>query len=180
MGRASKSGITSTAASSVGACNPWLARPPCRASRGREQPVRTTTRCTLLTNPAETNELTGRIIGCSVQVHRVLGPGLLELSYVPCLAFELKEAGMRVELKKAVPLVYRNIQLDACYYLDMLVNGTVIVELKSVADLAPIHKAQMLTYLKLTGCPVGLLMNFNVEVLKDGVRRIINPQWRPE
>jgi GxxExxY protein len=128
----------------------------------------------VLTNPAGMNDLTHEIIGCAIKVHKVLGPGLLESAYEPCLALELTESGHSVELRKAVPLVYRNVTLDACYFLDMMVDGRVIVELKSVDALAPIHEVQMLTYLRLTKCPVGLLINFNVQVLKDGIRRVIN------
>jgi GxxExxY protein len=128
----------------------------------------------VLTNPAGMNDLTHEIIGCAIKVHKVLGPGLLESAYEPCLALELTESGHSVELRKAVPLVYRNVTLDACYFLDMMVDGRVIVELKSVDALAPIHEVQMLTYLRLTRCPVGLLINFNVQVLKDGIRRVIN------
>jgi GxxExxY protein len=130
----------------------------------------------MLTDPEGTNTLTRSIIGCGIKVHRALGPGLLESAYTPCLAFELVERGFTVELKKPVPLVYRGKRFDACYWLDMMVNGLVIVELKSVEALAPIHKAQLLTYLRLTDCPVGLLLNFNVEVLKDGIQRVINPE----
>jgi GxxExxY protein len=91
------------------------------------------------------------------------------------MVLELEESGFTVELQKAVPLVYRNIRLDAGYRVDMIVNSVVVVELKSVEALAAIHRAQMLTYLKLTGCPVGLVINFNVPVLKDGIKRIVNP-----
>ena len=129
----------------------------------------------MLMDPGGTNELTRSIIGCGIAVHRALGPGLLESAYGACLDFELKDRGLEVETHKPVPLVYRGITLDACYWLDMLVNRAVIVELKSVELIAPVHEAQMLTYLRLTRCPVGLLMNFNVTILKDGIRRIINP-----
>ena len=129
----------------------------------------------MLTDPDGTNDLTHDIIGCGIKVHRALGPGLLESAYEPCLALELTESGHVVELRKPVPLVYRGITLDNCYFLDMMVDGRVIVELKSLEAFAPIHECQMLTYLRLTQSPVGLLMNFNVRVLKDGIRRIINP-----
>ena len=129
----------------------------------------------MLTDPAGTNDLTHDIIGCGIKVHRALGPGLLESAYEPCLALELRESGHVVELRKPVPLVYRGITLDNCYFLDMMVDGRVIVELKSVEAFAPIHECQMLTYLRLTQAPVGLLINFNVPVLKDGIRRVINP-----
>ena len=129
----------------------------------------------MLTNPAGTNDVTHDIIGCGIKVHKALGPGLLESACAACLALEVVEAGHEVELRKAVPLVYRGVRLEVAYSLDMLVDQRVIVELKSVDALAPIHEAQMLTYLRLTQCPVGLLINFNVQVLKDGIRRIINP-----
>ena len=129
----------------------------------------------MLTDPAGVNDLTHDIIGCAIKVHKVLGPVLLESAYEPCLALELSESGHSVELRKAVPLVYRNITLDACYFLDMMIDGRVIVELKAVDALAPIHEAQMITYLRLTRCPVGLLINFNVQLLKDGIQRIVNP-----
>ena len=118
----------------------------------------------MLTDPAGTNDVTHDIIGCSIKVHQALGPGLLESAYAPCLAFELRESGHAVELRKPVPLVYRSVTLDVCYWLDMMIDGRVIVELKSVDALAPIHDAQMLTYLRLTRCPVGLLINFNAPV----------------
>jgi GxxExxY protein len=126
----------------------------------------------MLTDPAGTNVVTQGIIGGGIKVHRALGPGLLESAYMPCMVLELEESGFTVELQKAVPLVYRNIRLDAGYRVDMIFNGVVVVELKSVEALAAIHRAQMLTYLKLTGCPVGLVINFNVPV---GIKRIVNP-----
>jgi GxxExxY protein len=121
------------------------------------------------------NHITHDIIGCAIKVHKALGPGLLESAYAACLAFELTECGHAVEIKKPVPLVYRSITLSVSYSLDMLVDGQVVVELKSVDALAPIHDAQLLTYLRLTGCKVGLLINFNVPVVKDGIRRKVSP-----
>lgn len=115
--------------------------------------------------------LTGRIIAAGIKMHRALGPGLLETAYETCLAYELAEAGMHVERQKPLPLNYRGIELDCGYRLDLLVESAVIVELKSVERIEPIHKAQLLSYLKLSGCKVGLLMNFNVEVLRTGIRR---------
>ena len=128
----------------------------------------------MLTDPFGTNDITGDIIASAIEVHRALGPGLLESAYVACLTRELTERGHSVELKKAVPLVYKSIKLEASYQLDMLVNSQIIVELKSVDALLPVHEAQLLTYLRLTGCPVGLLINFNVQTLKDGIRRRFN------
>jgi len=128
----------------------------------------------MLTNPSGTNAITGDIIGCAIKVHKALGPGLLESAYSPCLALELRDAGHTIELKKPVPLIYRNIRINVCFYVDLVVDGQVLVELKSVAELTAVHEAQLLTYLRLTHCPVGLLINFNVPVLKDGVKRKIN------
>jgi GxxExxY protein len=153
-----------------------LVIPPCTAVLPRfarhEQPI--SSRCNLLTDPAGINDLTHEIIGCAIKVHKALGPGLLESAYERCLALELSEAGHSVEVRKAVPLVYRNATLDACYFLDMMVDERVIAELKSVDVLAPIREAQMLTYLRMTRCPVGLLINFNVQLLKDGIQRVVN------
>ena len=129
----------------------------------------------MLTDPFNTNRLTSTIIGAAIRVHRVTGPGLLESVYLPCHVFELREAGLVVQTQWPIPLVYRGIHLEAGYRADMLVNNVVLVELKSVDALSAIHTAQMLTYLKLSGKPVGLLINFNVPVLKDGVKRIVNP-----
>jgi len=128
----------------------------------------------MLTDPFSTNRLTSTIIGAAIKVHRETGPGLLESVYLPCLTFEVRQCGLVVETQWPIPLVYRGIHLEAGYRADMLVGDTVIVELKCVEALAPIHTAQMLTYLRLARKPVGLLINFNVPVLKDGVKRILN------
>ena len=120
------------------------------------------------------DRITESIIGAAIAVHRVLGPGLLESAYEACLAFELVERGLKIEQQKPLPVVYRKVELDCAYRLDLLVEGLVIVEIKSVDNLAPIHMAQLLSYLKLSGCKVGLLMNFNVKILKDGIRRVVN------
>jgi GxxExxY protein len=117
--------------------------------------------------------LTTKIKGAAITVHRALGPGLLESSYEACLIYELKQMSLKVEWQKAIPLVYREVKLDCGYRLDLLVDEKVIVEIKSVSELAKIHDAQMITYLKLSGCQVGLLMNFNVKIMKQGIRRII-------
>ena len=106
------------------------------------------------------NQITDRIIGAAIQVHRTLGPGLLESAYETCLAFELAERGLKVERQKPLPVIYRKVNLDCGYRLDLLVEDVVIVELKTVDCLAPIHEAQLLSYLKLSGCKVGLLINF--------------------
>lgn len=120
------------------------------------------------------NKLTWKIIGCAIAVHSALGPGLLESAYLACLIAELRAQGLGVETEVRVPVVYRDVKLDCGYKIDILVNGTVILELKTVSAILPIHEAQLVTYLKLTGKPLGLLFNFNVVVLKDGgiVRKI--------
>ena len=117
------------------------------------------------------NELTHAIIGAAIEVHRVLGPGLLESAYEECLARELSLRGLQFERQKPVPVVYKEVKLDCGYRLDFLVEGKVVIELKAVEALAPIHDAIVLTYLRLSGCRLGLLINFHVPVLKDGVRR---------
>ena len=122
----------------------------------------------------EINRLTEIIIGAAIEVHRNLGPGLLESAYEACLEFELKKRGLRVERQVELPLRYKEVHLDCGYRLDLLVNGVVIVEIKAVNGIAPIHDAQLTSYLKLSGCRVGLLINFNVMLLKDGIKRIVN------
>jgi GxxExxY protein len=119
------------------------------------------------------NTITGQIIGASIEVHRHLGPGLLESAYETCLAYELSQRGLQVERQKALPIVYKNIKLDQGYRIDLLVENRVIVELKVVEQLTDVHEAQLLSYLKFSGCPVGLLINFNVMLLKDGIRRFL-------
>ena len=121
----------------------------------------------------ELNALTGKIIGAAIEVHRHLGPGLLESAYETCLAYELAQLGLNVDRQKALPLVYKEIRLDQGYRIDLLVEDKVIVELKMVEGLTPVHEAQVLSYLKLSGCQVGLLINFNVKLLKNGIRRFI-------
>ena len=120
------------------------------------------------------NNITGKILDCAIKVHRILGPGLLESAYEACLAFELTNNGFKVEKQKALPVIYQDVKLDCGYRLDLLVEESVIIEIKVVENLAPIHKAQLLSYLKLSGCKVGLLINFNVQMLKDGVVRVVN------
>ena len=119
------------------------------------------------------NKITEAIIGAAIQVHRRLGPGLLESAYKACLAYELGKRGLFVEQEKAVPLVYEEVKLECGYRMDMLVERSVVVEVKSVEALAPVHEAQALSYLRLSGCKLGLLINFNVAALKDGVRRYV-------
>jgi GxxExxY protein len=120
------------------------------------------------------NKITEQIIGGAIAVHKVLGPGLLESAYEACLVYKLGERGLKVEQQKALPVVYRDVKLDCGYRLDLLVEEQVIVELKAVERLMPIHQAQLLSYLKLADLRLGLLINFNVQLLKKGVRRIAN------
>lgn len=122
----------------------------------------------------ETDEITREIIGSSIAVHRALGPGLLESAYKACLSHELVTKGFRVELEKPLPICYRGLKLECGYRLDMVVENRVIVEVKSVIRLDPIFLAQVITYLKLSGFRVGLLINFNVRNLTSGLRRIVN------
>ena len=120
------------------------------------------------------NQLSEKITGCAIQVHKSLGPGLLESAYEECLFYELKQLGLFVEKQKPLPLIYKDVKLDIGYRLDLLVEKKVIVELKSVEALNDVHIAQMITYLKLSGCKLGLLINFNVLRLVDGLKRIAN------
>jgi GxxExxY protein len=119
------------------------------------------------------NEITHEIIGAAMEVHKRLGPGLLESAYEECLLYELRLRNLKVERQKGIPVVYKEVKLDCGYRLDLPVEGKIILELKSVEGLAPIHEAIILTYLRLSGHKIGLLINFNVKVLKDGVRRFI-------
>jgi GxxExxY protein len=117
-------------------------------------------------------DLTGRIIGCAMKVHSVLGPGLLESAYRICLIHDLKASGLETKTELPLPVVYEGVRLDAGFRLDVLVENTVVLELKALGELAPIHKAQLISYLKLGGFPVGLLINFNVVHLRDGIQRV--------
>ena len=121
------------------------------------------------------NALTETIIAAALRVHEALGPGMLESSYDACLAFELLERGLHVERQKALPLIYRGQRLDCGYRLDLLVEALIVVEVKAIERLEKVHRAQVLSYLRLSGCTVGLLINFNVRwLVRDGVRRIVN------
>ncbi len=120
------------------------------------------------------NLLTGLIIGCAIEVHRELGPGLLESAYEQCLCHELSLQGAAFERQVSLPVVYKDIKLDCGYLMDLVVEGEIVVELKTVEKILPIHEAQLLTYLKLYHRPVGLLVNFNVPVLRSGIKRIVN------
>jgi GxxExxY protein len=121
----------------------------------------------------ELRDLTEKIIGAAIEVHRNLGPGLLEPAYEACLAYELEAAGLKVERQKPVPLAYKDIRLDLGYRLDMVIEDQVVLELKAVDEFTDIHEAQILSYLKFSDYEVGLLINFNVRLLKDGIRRFI-------
>jgi GxxExxY protein len=125
------------------------------------------------TIPAELNLLSNNIIGLAIKVHKSLGPGLLESSYKECLFYEAVKAGHMAEKEKPLPLVYEEVKLDIGYRLDLFINKQLIIEIKSVDTLADIHTAQILTYLKLSGCRLGLLINFNVPYLKDGIKRVV-------
>ena len=127
-----------------------------------------------MTEAERLNGLTEAIIGAAISVHKALGPGLLESAYEACLVFELRQRGFKVEHQKPLPVVYREVRVDCGYRMDIVVESSVIVEIKSVDQLMPIHEAQLLSYLKLSGLRIGLLINFNVRVLKSGVRRIVN------
>ncbi len=121
----------------------------------------------------ELNQVTSQTIGAAIDVHRALGLGLLESAYEACLAYELVNRGLNVEQQKPLPITYKDVSLDAGYRLDLLVERSVIVELKAVDSLTPLHKAQLMSYLKLSGLNLGLLINFNVQVLKSGIQRVI-------
>src|SRR5260370_11834118 len=117
--------------------------------------------------------LTEKVIGLAIEVHRQLGPGLLESAYEECLCLELKEAGFAFRRQVPLPVTYKSVRLDCGYRIDIVINGQLIVELKTVERLMPVHHAQLLTYMKLSGIRTGLLLNFNSAVLKDGIRRLM-------
>ena len=119
------------------------------------------------------NELATEVIGAALVIHKTVGPGLLESAYKECLFYELFKRGLFVEKEKPLPLVYEEIKMDCGYRLDIVVENKLILEIKAVESLTDIHLAQVLTYLKISGCKLGLLMNFNVLMLKDGIKRVI-------
>jgi GxxExxY protein len=121
--------------------------------------------------------VTREIIAAAIEVHRVIGPGLLESAYASCLRHELSTRRLPFTSERGVPLVYKGTHLDCAYRLDLLVKDVIVVEVKAVATVLPIHQAQLLTYLRLADLPVGLVINFEVERLVDGVKRVINPRW---
>ena len=122
----------------------------------------------------EANQLTREIIAASIEVHRNIGPGLLESAYEECLCQELSLRGFAFERQKSLPVSYKGLELDCGYRIDLVVDGLVVLELKAVSKLEPIHEAQLLTYLRLSNIPLGLLINFNVPVLRSGIKRIVN------
>ncbi len=124
--------------------------------------------------PVVENVLTDQIIGCAIEVHRHLGPGLLESVYEECLCYELSQIGLHFERQVNLPLIYKGIKLQCGHKLDLVVEDSIVVELKAIDDLTPVHQAQLLTYLKSSNMKVGLLINFNVQYLKNGLKRIVN------
>jgi GxxExxY protein len=120
------------------------------------------------------DEITGQIVDAAMKVHSAIGPGLLESAYEACLAYELRQRGLEVRTQVELPVMYEDVRIDVGYRIDMLVEDTVIVELKAIEQLLPIHEAQLLSYLKMSRKRLGLLLNFNVRRLKDGIKRMIN------
>jgi len=129
---------------------------------------------TISITPNTTQEISHTVITAAMRVHSQLGPGLLESAYTACLQHELKKAGLRADAQVGLPVVYDGVKLDLGYRIDLLVEDLVIVELKSVDAIAPVHQAQIISYLKLSGRSLGLLINFNVAHLKDGIKRFVN------
>lgn len=127
-------------------------------------------------DPSAFNDVTHGILGAAIEVHRTLGPGLLESTYLQCLRWELGTRKLRFATQRSIPIVYKGTTLDTCYRVDLIVEDLVVVEAKAVMEMSPIYQAQALTYMRLTGCPAGLLINFNVVRLIDGVTRLINPK----
>lgn len=120
------------------------------------------------------NELSKEIIGCAIEVHKQLGPGLLESAYQECLYYELKQAGLKVQKEIPMPIVYKEVKLDHGYRIDLLVEGKIVIEIKTVEAFNDVHTAQVLTYLRLGKYKLGLLFNFQTTVLKNGIKRVIN------
>jgi len=120
------------------------------------------------------NELSKIVFDCALKVHQILGPGLLESAYEECLFYELKKSGLSIEKQKTLPLIYEEVKLDIGYRVDIIVENKLILEIKSVDTLNDVHFAQLLTYLKLTDCKLGLLINFNVNLIKNGIKRVVN------
>jgi GxxExxY protein len=120
------------------------------------------------------NDIAKEIFNCAIKVHKATGPGLLESAYQECLFYELVNVGLNVEKQKPLPLIYHEIKLEIGYRVDLMVNNKVVIEIKAVETLLPVHKAQLITYLKLSGCKLGILINFHEALLKDGFKRIVN------
>ena len=120
------------------------------------------------------NLLSERVIGAAIKVHRELGPGLLESAYEVCLSYELRDCGLMIEAQKPLPVLYRGVKLDCGYRMDIVVEGKIILELKAIERLLPIHEAQLLSYLKLSNLSLGLLINFHSYLLKDGIKRLVH------
>ena len=120
------------------------------------------------------NELSNKVIGCAIEVHKGLGPGLLESAYQECLFYKLNKSGYFTEKQKALPLIFEDVKMDVGYRIDLMVEGILIIEIKAVDKISDIHISQLATYLKLSKCKLGLLLNFNVILLKDGIKRVIN------
>jgi GxxExxY protein len=129
---------------------------------------------------ADSNELTGTILNAAIEVHKTLGPGLLESSYLPPFTYELGVRKLQFATQRDVPLIYKGIRLKTAFRIDLIVEDIVVVEVKSHAATLPVHQAQLLTYLKITNAPVGLLINFNVPKLRDGVKRVFNTRYDHE
>lgn len=113
------------------------------------------------------------ILDCAFKIHKTLGPGLLEKAYRECLAYEINKYGLEVEVEKSIPLIYENIKMDCGYRIDLLIDKKVIIELKSVDGFSEVHIAQTLTYMRLSGCKLGMLLNFNTKMLRDGIKRLV-------
>lgn len=120
------------------------------------------------------NELATKVIGCAIKVHKNLGPGLLESSYEECMFYEINKSGLSVLKQKALPLIYEEVKLEIGYRIDLLIENKLVVEVKAVESFNDVHLAQVLTYLKLSNCKLGLLMNFNVSKMADGIKRVVN------
>jgi GxxExxY protein len=120
------------------------------------------------------NRITSNIIECAIRIHRSVGPGLLESAYFGCLRYELVSSGLRIETQKALPLMYQGVQIDCAYRADLVVEDCIIVEVKALEALAPIHSRQLLTYLRVADCPLGLLLNFGSKTMKEGIKRVVN------
>jgi len=120
------------------------------------------------------DQLSEKVIGAAIRVHRELGPGLLESAYEICLAYELQNAGLMIEIQKPLPVVYRGVKLDCGYRMDIVVEGKLVLELKALEKILPIHEAQLLSYLRLSGISLGLIINFHSQLLKDGIKRLVH------